>query len=469
MKERMQKTLADVRDCPQRNRTESEKYEGVQTYMWMVEDNIVEVPFDREHLLEVILSPENMNKAYKAVVRNKGCGGIDKMSCEELLPWLEANKDELIRSLVDGTYRPNPVRRIEIPKDNGKMRQLGIPTVVDRLVQQAINQALTPIYERQFSRNSFGFRPRRGCLDALRRAQKIVDEGYKYVVDLDLERFFDTVSHSKLIEILSRTIKDGRVVSLIHKYLRSGVIDKGMFEMSEEGTPQGGPLSPLLSNIMLNELDKELEHRGLPFVRYADDSMIFCKSKRAAKRVKESITQFIEGRLYLKVNKEKTVVSYVRGVKYLGYSFYVTKGKCQLCVHPKSKAKMKSRLKEMTSRSNGWGYAWRKRKLTEYIRGWVGYYHLANMKRLLLETDEWLRHRIRMCIWKAWKKPKTRVKNLIKCGVPKWQAYEWGNTRLGYWRVACSPILHTQALSNMMLRKGGYPTLTDEWLKWHPN
>lgn len=465
----MQKTLADVRDCPQRNRTESEKYEGVQTYMWMVEDNIVEVPFDREHLLEVILSPENLNKAYKAVVRNKGCGGIDKMSCEDLLPWLKANKDELICSLLDGTYRPNPVRRVEIPKDNGKMRQLGIPTVADRLVQQAINQALTPIYERQFSRNSFGFRPRKGCLDALRRAQKIVDEGYKYVVDLDLERFFDTVSHSKLIEILSRTIKDGRVVSLIHKYLRSGVINKGMFEMSEEGTPQGGPLSPLLSNIMLNELDRELEHRGLPFVRYADDSMIFCKSKRAAMRVKESITKFIEGKLYLKVNKEKTVVSYVRGVKYLGYSFYVTKGKCQLCVHPKSKAKMKSRLKELTSRSNGWGYAWRKHKLTEYIRGWVGYYHLANMKRLLLETDEWLRHRIRMCIWKAWKKPKTRVKNLIKCGVPKWQAYEWGNTRLGYWRVACSPILHTQALSNMMLRKGGYPTLTDEWLKWHPN
>ena len=464
----MQKTLADVRDCPQRNRTESEKYEGVQTYMWMVEDNIVEVPFDREHLLEVILSPENLNKAYKAVVRNKGCGGIDKMSCEELLPWLKANKDELIRSLVDGTYRPNPVRRVEIPKDNGKMRQLGIPTVVDRLVQQAINQALTPIYERQFSRNSFGFRPRRGCLDALRRAQKIVDEGYKYVVDLDLERFFDTVSHSKLIEILSRTIKDGRVVSLIHKYLRSGVINKGMFEMSEEGTPQGGPLSPLLSNIMLNELDKELEHRGLPFVRYADDSMIFCKSKRAAKRVKESITKFIEGKLYLKVNKEKTVVSYVRGVKYLGYSFYVTKGKCQLCVHPKSKAKMKSRLKELTSRSNGWSYAWRKHKLTEYIRGWIGYYHLANMKRLLLETDEWLRRRIRMCIWKAWKRPSTRVKNLIKCGVPKWHAYEWGNTRLGYWRVAGSPILQTQALSNTMLRKGGYPTLTDEWLKWHP-
>ena len=279
-----------------------------------------------QSVLERILSPENLLNAYKAVLRNKGCGGIDKMSCEQMLPWLLANKDALIRSLLDGSYRPNPVKRVEIPKDNGKMRLLGIPTVIDRLVQQAINQTLTPIYERQFSPRSYGFRPRRGCHDALRGAQKIIDDGYIYVVDLDLERFFDTVSHSKLIEILSRTIKDGRVISLIHKYLRSGVMNKGMFEASEEGTPQGGPLSPLLSNIMLNELDKELTSRGLPFVRYADDSMIFCKSKRAAKRVKESVTRFIEGKLHLKVNRDKTVVSYVQGVKYLGYSFYVMKG-----------------------------------------------------------------------------------------------------------------------------------------------
>ena len=356
----MQKTLAEVKGCPQKDRTESEGYVGAQTVMWICEDNIVEVPFDKEHLLERILSPENLLNAYKAVLRNKGCGGIDKMSCEQMLPWVLANRDALIRSLQDGSYRPNPVKRVEIPKDNGKMRLLGIPTVIDRMVQQAINQTLTPIYERQFSSRSFGFRPRRGCHDALRGAQKIIDAGYEYVVDLDLERFFDTVSHSKLIEILSRTIKDGRVVSLIHKYLRSGVMNKGVFEMSEEGTPQGGPLSPLLSNIMLNELDKELEHRGLPFVRYADDSMIFCKSERAAMRVKESITRYIEGELYLKVNKEKTVVSYVSGVKYLGYSFYVSQGKCQLAVHPKAKAKMKAKLKELTSRSNGWGYAKRK-------------------------------------------------------------------------------------------------------------
>jgi group II intron reverse transcriptase/maturase len=467
MKVRMQKTSAQANDCPQRDRTESEWYEGVQTFMWIREDNIVEVPFDKEHLLESILAPGNLNRAYKAVMRNKGCGGIDKMSCEQLLPWLKANKNELVSSLQNGTYRPNPVRRVEIPKDNGKKRLLGIPTVVDRVVQQAINQVLTPIYERQFSKTSYGFRPKRGCHDALRRAQKTVDAGYKYVVDLDLERFFDTVNHSKLIEILSRTIKDGRVVSLIHKYLRSGVMNRGVFEASEEGTPQGGPLSPMLSNIMLNELDKELESRGLPFVRYADDAMIFCKSKRAAQRVKESITRFIEGKLFLKVNREKTIVSYVRGVKYLGYSFYVNGGKCLLSVHPKSKAKMKSKLKELTSRSNGWGYERRKRELEAYIRGWIGYYHLAQMKRLCADTDEWLRRRIRMCIWKAWKKLKTKVNNLKKCGIPEWLAFQWGNTRLGYWRIANSPILK-RAISNENLRKTGYPCLMDNYIEWYP-
>ena len=467
MKERMQKTLSQVNGFPQRARSETEWYEGVQTFMWICEDNIVEVPFDKEHLLEQILNPTNLNLAYKAVMRNKGCGGIDKMSCEQLLPWLLTNKEDLISSLIDGSYRPTPVKRVEIPKDNGKKRLLGIPTVVDRMVQQAINQVLTPIYERQFSKSSYGFRPRRGCHDALRGAQRIISEGYKYVVDLDLERFFDTVNHSKLIEILSRTIKDGRVVSLIHKYLRCGIMNNGLFEANKEGTPQGGPLSPLLSNIMLNELDKELESRGLRFVRYADDAMIFCKSKRAAMRVKESITRYIEKSLYLKVNKEKTIVSYVRGVKYLGYSFYVNRGQCQLMVYSKSKAKMKSRLKELTSRSNGWGYAKRKQKLKEYIRGWIGYYHLANMKSFLLKTDEWLRRRIRMCIWKSWKKIRTKVANLIKCGIDKNIAYQWGNTRKSYWYTAKSKILQIP-ITNERLCRAGYTTLMGEYLKWYP-
>ena len=467
MKGRMQKTLSRVNDWPHRDRTESEWYEGVQTFIWMTEDNIVEVPFDREHLLEVILSPHNLNTAYKAVVSNKGCGGVDKMSWEQLLPWLRSNKDELIGSLLDGRYRPNPVRRVDIPKDNGKMRQLGIPTLVDRLVQQAINQVLTPIYERQFSKRSYGFRPRKSCHHALLEAKKTISDGYHYVVDLDLERFFDTVNHSKLIEILNRTIKDGRVISLIHKYLKSGVLVRGMFQSSEEGTPQGGPLSPLLSNIMLHELDKELERRNHPFVRYADDALIFCKSKRAANRVRKSISLFIENRLYLKVNQEKTMVSYVQGIKYLGYSFRVPKGKCSLTVHPKSKTKMKSKLKELTQRSNGWGYEKRKQKLREYMRGWVDYFHLAEMKRLCIETDEWLRRRIRMCIWKSWKKTKTKVSNLVKCGIEKYQAYQWGNTRKGYWRIADSWIL-TRAVSNMSLKRAGYPCLMDLYFKWNP-
>lgn len=466
MKVRMQKTSAQANDCPQRDRSATKRYEGVQTFMWICEDNFAEVPFDKAHLLELILSPDNLNRAYKAVVGNKGSGGIDKMSCEQLLPWLLANKNELTSSLQQGTYRPNPVRSRDTQRQR-KEAALGNTHCSRPISPEAINQALTPIYERQFSRTSYGFRPNRSCHSALRKAQEIVEIGYRYVVDLDLERFFDTVNHSKLIEILSRTVTDGRVVSLIHRYLSSGVITRGLFEASEEGTPQGGPLSPLLSNIMLNELDKELELRGHPFVRYADDALIFCKSKRAAQRVKSSITRFIEGKLFLKVNREKTVVSYVRGVKFLGYSFYVNKGKCLLAVHPKTKTKMKAKLKELTSRSNGWGYERRKQKLKEYIRGWIGYYHLAQIKRLCLETDEWLRRRIRMCIWKAWKKPKTRIINLKRCGIAARQAYQWGNTRLGNWRIADSPIL-TRALSNENLKKAGYITLTDSYLEWYP-
>jgi len=254
---------------------------------------------------------------------------------------------------------------------------------------------------------------------------------------------------------------------LIHKYLNAGIISNGLFEPSEQGTPQGSPLSPLLGNIMLNELDKELERRGHPFVRYADDALIFCKTKRAASRVKDSITEFIERRLHLKVNNEKTVVSYVSRVKYLGYSFYISKGKSRLSVHSKSKAKMKSVLKTLTSRSNGWGYERRKTELQTFIRGWINYFHLADMKTYLERLDEWLRRRIRMCIWKSWKKPKTKVANLIKCGIADWQAYQWGNTRLAYWRIADSPILH-RAVTNERLRNQGYTCLMDLYLEWNP-
>ena len=319
MKEERQKTQES---CPQNDSAERESYEGAQTLIGMVGDDLVEVQLTSGRMLEYILTPDNLNRAYIQVKANKGSGGIDKMDVEHLLPYLRSHKMEIVESLLDGKYRPNPVRRVEIPKDGGKTRQLGIPTVVDRVIQQAIAQVLGLVYEPKFSDGSYGFRPGKSAHQALQRAQEIINDGYKYCIDLDLEKFFDTVNQSKLVQLLSDTIKDGRVVSLIHKYLRAGVMIGHKFEETEQGVPQGGPLSPILSNIMLNELDRELERRGLPFVRYADDCIIFCKSPRAAERVCESISRYIEKKLFLKVNREKTHVGSVNGQKYLGYSFY---------------------------------------------------------------------------------------------------------------------------------------------------
>jgi group II intron reverse transcriptase/maturase len=446
--------------------TTSEGYDGVQTYIGITDNRFTEVHFTEEKLMEQILSPANLNRAYRQVVSNKGSSGIDGMSVDELLSWLHSHKDELLVSLYCGTYRPHPVRRVEIPKDNGKTRPLGIPTVVDRFIQQSISQVLTAIYDRSFSPSSFGFRPGRNAHGALQRAQSIINDGYRYAVDIDLEKFFDTVNQSRLIEILSRRIKDGRVISLIHKYLRSGVMVGCRHEISDTGVPQGSPLSPLLGNIMLDELDKELERRGHPFVRYADDGLIFCRSARAAARVQSSITRFIEDRLYLRVNREKTQSGEVRGMKFLGYSFYYRKGECRLCVHSKSSDKMKVRLKELTSRSNGMGYENRKTALKQFIRGWVEYFKFADMKSFLGRTDEWLRRRIRMCLWKSWKNIKTRFKNLIRCGINKHKAWQFANTRKGYWHTANSPILST-SISNDNLRKAGYVFLSDVYVKLH--
>lgn len=320
MKEEKQKTTQV--GFPQKDRTESEGSEGAQTFMEIIGERLVEVQPSTTNLLEQILSSNNLNEAYRQVVRNGGVGGVDKMETSELLPYLNLHKDELLEKLLSGKYRPSPVRRVEIPKDNGKIRQLGIPIVVDRFIQQAISQILIPIYEPQFSDNSFGFRPNRSAHNALKRVQEYADNGYRYCVDLDLERFFDTVNHSKLIEVVSRTVKDGRVVSLIHKYLNAGVMVRHKYEESNEGVSQGGPLSPILSNILLNELDKELERRGHPFVRYADDCLIMVKSKRATERVRDSVSDFVENKLFLKVNKEKTIIGALSGMKYLGYSFY---------------------------------------------------------------------------------------------------------------------------------------------------
>jgi RNA-directed DNA polymerase len=373
----------------QRVSAEQKEYAEASAHLRITENNHIITDFQTDELLEQILQSDNLNKAYKKVKSNKGAGGVDGMSVDELLTFLRDNQKQLIQKLKDGKYKPNPVRRVEIPKETkGETRKLGVPTVVDRVFQEAITQVLTPIYEEQFSENSYGFRPRRGAHDALKQCQQNVNDGYVYVVDMDLEKFFDTVCQSKLIEVLSRTIKDGRVISLIHKYLNAGVISNGMFEKTDVGMPQGGPLSPLLSNIMLNELDRELERRGHRFVRYADDCMIFCKSKKSAVRTLENIMPYIEGKLFLKVNLEKTKVAHISKVKYLGYSFYRYKGKCKMRLHPKSIAKMKAKLKELTSRSNGWGNEYRALKLKQFIRGWVNYFALADMKQLLRSTKE---------------------------------------------------------------------------------
>lgn len=432
--------------------------------MWITENNLTENNRLGYGLLEFILSPSNLNASYRQVKRNKGAGGVDKMEVESLKDYLVANKDELVTSVQQGKYRPNPVRRVEIPKDNGQKRQLGIPTVVDRVVQQAIAQVLTPLYESQFSENSYGFRPKRNAHQALNKCKDYITEGYGYAVDLDLEKFFDKVNHGKLIEVLSRTVRDGRVVSLIHKYLNAGVHVDGSFEASEKGVPQGGPLSPLLSNIMLNELDKELESRGHRFIRYADDMVILSRSKRGAERILESITRFIEGKLFLKVNRDKSQTVPISKIKFLGYSFYKTKGEGRLRIHPKSVKKMKAKLKELTSRSNGWGNDRRKDTLRQYIIGWVNYFKLADMNTLLLRIDEWYRRRIRMVIWKQWKLIKTKLMNLVKLGVKKSKAWEWANTRKGYWHIAKSYILNT-TITTDKLRQAGYLFLSDYYQK----
>ena len=426
----------------------------------MTETDSTDTNQQREGLLEQILNRDNLNRAYKQVKRNKGAGGIDGMQVDELLPYLREHKNELVQSLRDGKYRPQPVRRVEIPKENGKTRKLGIPTVADRLIQQAICQVLSPIFEKQFSDNSFGFRPKRSAHDALKRCQTNITEGHRWVVDMDLEKYFDTVNQSRLIQLLSETIKDGRVISLIHKFLRAGVMVGGMFEDSPQGVPQGGPLSPLLGNIILNECDHELERRGHRFVRYADDLLIFCKSKRAATRTLNHILPYIEEKLFLKVNREKTQVAHVKQVRYLGYGFYIHKGEGRLRIHPKSVQKFKDKIREVTRRSNGMGVEARKIRLNQVVRGWMNYFKLADAKNLIQGLDEWIRSRIRMVTWKRWKKVRTRFENLKRLGVGKEQAWMWANTRKGYWRTAHSPIL-SRALSNQRFNSAGYRSLME--------
>ncbi len=410
----------------------------------------------KERLLEKILDKRNFKFACDRVVKNRGVGGVDGMSVDELRDFLNTNWTTLRQMLMDGKYHPSPVLRVEIPKDNGTKRKLGIPTAVDRVIQQAITQVLTPIYEPLFSENSYGFRPQRSAHDAIEKCVENLNAGYFQIVDMDLEKYFDTVNHDKLITILSKTIKDGRVISLINRYLNAGVEVEGKYRMTIVGVPQGGPLSPILSNIMLNELDRELERRGHRFVRYADDLMIFCKSSRGAQRVMKSVTKFIEGKLKLKVNRDKTVVAYAPKVKFLGFGFYFNKDGAQVRVHPKSVIKMKNRMRELLSKTKGHiSNDYHPVMLRRFIMGWVNYFKIANMKKLMTETDQWMRAKIRCRLWKQWKKIKTRHENLVKLGMNDNEAYRNANTRKGYWRIAHSPVL-SKTLSNDYIKSLNY-------------
>ena len=409
-----------------------------------------------------------MNEAYLRVYRNKGASGVDGVTVDELKQYLKENKDELRQRIRTRKYQPQAALRVEIPKENGKMRKLGIPTVVDRVVQQAIHQVLSPIFEEQFSEYSYGFRPKRSCEMAIMKSLEFLNDGHDWVVDIDLERFFDTVHHDKLMRIISNTIKDGDVISLIRKYLVSGVMVNGKYEETPVGTPQGGNLSPLLSNIMLNELDKELENRGLLFVRYADDVLIFVKSEKAANRVMKTIVRFIEEKLGLKVNAEKSKVARPKDLKFLGFGYYynIENKKYQVKPHLTSVQKFQRKLLKLTKRNWSIRLDYRIVKLKQVIFGWVNYFKTANMKKVMKRIDEKLRSRIRVIIWKHWKKPKKQIKSLIQLGIPEEEAKGLTYCRKGYRYIGLSKVVQ-RALSNKRLKQRGIPSALEHYLKVH--
>jgi group II intron reverse transcriptase/maturase len=436
----------------QRDSEEREEYDKA-----LSTDRQEAIEQDSADLLEKILGRDNLNRAYKQVKSNKGAPGIDGMSVEDALPWLRENSAELLESIRQGKYKPQPVRRKEIPKPDGGVRKLGIPTVIDRVIQQAIAQQLQPIYEPLFSDGSYGYRPGRSAQQAMLKAKEYAEERYVYVVQVDLSKYFDTLNHELLMNLLRKQIRDKRVIDLIKKYLKSGVMEDGIVCKTEEGSPQGGPLSPLLANVYLNEFDHEIEGRGVKLLRYADDIIVFAKSQRAAERLLGSCQKHLEGKLKLKMNVDKSAATSVFSTqfKYLGFTLGKNEHGIYIRAHKKSLKKAKQKLKEKTKRSQPKTARAVMKDVERYIRGWLGYFYIASIKTMLNDWNTWLRRRIRMYIWKQWKLPKTRVEALTKLRIPKWQAYQWGNSRLGYWRVAGSPIL-SRALNNKRLALAGY-------------
>ena len=417
---------------------------------------------DTSSLMEQILSRENLNVAYLQVVRNKGAAGVDGMEYTELKDYLLENGETIREQLRTRKYKPQPVRRVEIPKPDGGIRNLGVPTVTDRFVQQAVAQVLTPIFEEQFHDHSYGFRPNRCAQQAVIKALEMINDGHDWIVDIDLAKFFDTVNHDKLMTIFGRTIKDGDVISIVRKFLVSGIMVEDEYEGSIIGTPQGGNISPLLANIMLNELDKELEARGLDFVRYADDCIIMVGSKQAADRVMKSVTRYIEEKLGLKVNVTKSKVDKPKGIKYLGFGFYYDTfaKEYRARPHEKSVAKFKAKMKELTRRSWGVSNSYKVQKLNQLIRGWINYFRIGSMKALCERLDSNIRYRLRMCIWKHWKTPQNRAKNLMKLDVPQWAAYKIAYCGDRYARLAHNGWVH-KAISNKRLADFGLISMSD--------
>lgn len=406
-------------------------------------------------MLEEIMNRRNIERALLQVERNKGVGGVDGMQTDELRDHLNATYSLLSQEVIMGNYNPGAVKKVEIPKPQGGVRMLGIPTVKDRLIQQAISQWLSQFYEPNFSSFSYGFRPNKNAHHAVLQAQTFLNEGKTYVVELDLEKFFDKVNHDKLMSLIMRKVTDKGTLNLIYKYLRSGIMEGGMVSQRTEGTPQGSPLSPLLSNIILDELDKELTRRGHSFVRYADDCSIYAGSEKAAQRVLASITTYIEKSLKLKVNQEKSKVSRPTESTLLGFSFYNDKGTWEIRVANKTIKRIKEKCKKITQRNNGNNTSQKITKLKVVIEGWINYFLIAKGKSAMQGLDEYVRVRLRMGLWKEWKSCKTRVANLLKLKASKQKSYEWGNSSRGYCRITHSPVLCT-TLNNAYFTRNGY-------------
>lgn len=413
-----------------------------------------------DNLMERILERNNVFQAWMRVRSNRGAPGSDGMSLEDFPDYAREHWKEIRQSLMDGRYQPRPVRRVVIPKPHGKgERKLGVPCVVDRVIQQAILQVLTPIFDPGFSESSFGSRPKRSAHGAIRQVKTFVKAGYRYVVDLDLEKFFDTVNHDILMSRVARKVQDKTLLALIGRYLRAGVMVGSSFKPTELGTPQGSPLSPLLSNILLDDLDKELETRELRFVRYVDDVVILVKSKRAGRRVMAKISHYLTQRLKLKVNREKSQVVKIEELEYLGFTF---RG-IRIFVSSQALKDFKDRLREFTSRSWGVSMAERLKRLNLYLRGWMNYFGISQHYSPIEELDGWLRRRIRMCYWKQWRRPRTRITNLLKLGTTKRQAILTGISRKGYWRLSKTLATHT-GMTNEWLEQQGLLSIRQLWM-----